>query len=278
MNEIYKPILSQEDFNVVSGWLLENALKHKQKKVLSRIATRFPKLIRTGTYPAKHLSLARSFLEDLFKNGPLPEITNPLFCKTLLEVVGGIIATQDKLYEKLERTKVALMISGLRILLVFALLHSDKYDISDVRSCLNLYFPEDLYAAHGVHWQELKELLKIQDEDESLRKMVSLSCKSARNCVFEKLKISRLKGDGSSSLKIWDSIRPCLGVLLNYLDSTLQGQSSTLERLEHGQGALENYVLAGTGDRGEEDILAFIDDLVNLRTESEFWLWSPTYR
>jgi len=282
MDGHYKPIISQDDFEEMLGWLVEHGLKHNQVRVLGRISRRFPDFMSTAPYPAKHLSLARSFLDNLFKDGPLPEITNPQFCFTLMDVVTGVLANQDRIYGVLERSKVALMISGLRFLLVLSLLSSDKYDICDVRNCLNIYFPECLYSVNSSQWIKLKKLLRAEDEQESLRKMIAASCTSARNFVAEKLKTGSKKVDSASSLKIWEGIRPCLGTLLTYLNTTLKSRQSTVECLSLSTveecGVLQGYVLDGVGKAEEEDVLAFMDDLDNLRKESAFWLWNSAER
>lgn len=273
MDSSYKPIVSQDMYDQVLSWLVEHSLKHKQSALLTRLCARHPDLLELARFPDKHLLVLHSFLFALKSRGPLPSIISPMFVLTLLDAVVKFVKFDISIFDRFDRLDVALLVCGLRFILIKDVFHSSKFNKRDVDSLLEQMFPQIGSAPDDPAWSQHKQLFRVQDDDNHLKEAIKTSTKRARIYFRNRMKnvAEENKKDVAASLmQVWSSLQSVLWSLLEYVEDMTR--PSALECLEVGLSPWMDYVKEGAGTRREEDLVAFLEDLVDLRTESRFWL------
>jgi len=258
----YKPLLSQDNFDQIVRWLIEAAFKNDHDQL---IADLFKHCKSETLKNFHHGYLLRKFLVHLKKSGPLPEITEPTFIKTLHDSILAYLLANPRLFEH-DRSKAGKLVMGLRFLTVRAILVSRKHQTKDVERALSIYF-------HPDPSQKSDEAWKSYVSDHNLQ--VSVDSASYRAISYFKSRIRNVaeikkKNDSSGALVVWDDIQPLVWTLLDLLDTS--APRTALDALVAGDSPFLDYVHRGAGDRSEETLVKFYRELRNLKTESEFWL------
>ena len=70
--------------------------------------------------------------------------------------------------------------------------------------------------------------------------------------------------------KLWPVIVPFLENITSYLRENQK--PTTLDQLKKGESPLINFILERTVDRSEDHLIEVLEEIANLRAESEFWL------
>ena len=93
----------------------------------------------------------------------------------------------------------------------------------------------------------------------------------------EKYVQSKLENDSTSKegltndvLNVWDNVKEVIGDIVQGIDRPTALEA--LENIETGLTPYLDYVCCKIGGRGEQELCSFLDTLIDLRKESQFWL------
>lgn len=260
--EPYKPILSQENFDQVVSWLIEAAFKYDHDILMAEL---FKYCKPESLSQFHHGYMLRKFLVQLRRSGPLPDIADPVFLKTLHDAVLAYLVANHRLFSD-DRKKAGKLVMGLRFLILRAVLDSRKHQIKDVERALNLYFPTEPSQNPDEAWNSYVAEHNLQESVDAAKFKSIHYIQSRIRFVAEFKK----KNNFESALKIWSEIQPLLWTLLELLETS--APRTALDALRPGDSLFLDYVHRGAGDRSEETLINFYRELRNLKTESEFWL------
>lgn len=260
----YKPLLSQESYEQISNWLLEHAFKYKYEDLKAEMR----KHSKSRAYEQHHrVHLLQTILEKLMKAGPIPSIEHPSFVKKLHDLVIEYLVCNPRVFDD-DRLGAGRMVTGLRIIIVRAILDSDAHLVSDVEKALTLYFSNDDSKGDKTE-QAWKQYVRDHNLSNEIRECCEKTMKYFRQRI-PNASTHKAENFSTSSLKVWENIKTMLWKLLDLLDTSLS--RTALDALTPGDSSFLDYVYRGIGDKSEERLLDFFRKVRNLKIESEFWL------
>ena len=136
------PFLSQAEYLSLSSCLLCHSLHSSLPSLCQAIFSTQPQLLEQLGAENKHLLFLQAYYDFSKLRGPLPDISTPIFLYNLHDsLIGLLSALEGKISQELARDKVWKLLSGVRQMLVMALICSDKFVVGEVEARIRIFFP-----------------------------------------------------------------------------------------------------------------------------------------
>jgi len=182
----------------------------------------------------------------------------------------------QSVFKRISRIKALDLLSILKLLLLRAIHYNAKFDARDTQSAFKKFFRVRQDEECPV-WRSYEKVLHLKSSDVTaeelkiIRRSLITSSRRAERYVSKRINDpEKTEGDKENNFLLWDSVKGTLWDLLDCIEKST-GRTA-LDSLTLGDHPWLDYVYRGLGTKSETALCRFLEELIELRKESEFWL------
>jgi len=280
MTEENNPIISHTELVEILQLLLCHALHNDLRSLSSKITSTFPEMLTAETStPYRQLTVFSSFFTKFLRVGPLPDICHYKFLNTLHNGVIGMVKQNSQVFHPMPISDLIKLVSGIRCLLGRAVIMEEKFVVKDIETFISKYLPTLPVTPENIKaWESLGEVLQFNVKQTNNPKMKIISTVNDRSVKYLKEKLTNLSQERARStseieasfLSLWRSIEDKLIIFMQKIKLCLE-QNIFEILIEHKNVKLKLLSRGLSRGSSEEELIAFIDHLMNVFIESQFW-------
>jgi len=284
------PKLSEKEHKELAALLGRHALRCSLPHLLTAVLAHYPHISSYTVSPDSQVFTFLAYMAEVtLIGGPLPDILRHSFLYSLHEGVRTFLTNYPIVVEKIKRTELIKMMVALRLLVLKAVLLSDKFTAKDMQGLMSAYAPrlpvmpnnrrqwEDWAAVLHLHLGEAANmdtqvLNTLQEVDK--RNEATLKYFNAQLKCIAKVRQQDRQVHIDWAVNMWSTLQHKLiqvtkvaAFLLTPAHPAVKLRSSTLPKAR----LLGTKLSQKEEEVDEEELVQFWDYICDLRTETKFW-------
>jgi len=283
------PKISEKEHKELAALLGRHALRCSLPHLLTAVLAHYPHISSYTVSPDSQVFTFLAYMSEVtLIGGPLPDILRHSFLYSLHEGVRTFLTNYPIVVEKIKRTDLIKMMVALRLLVLKAVLLSDKFTAKDMQGLMCAYAPRlpvmpknrrqwedwaavlhlDLAESANEETPVYETLQEVDKKNEALLKYFNAQLK----CIA-KVRQQDRQVHVDWAVSMWSTLQHKLvqvskvaAFLLTPAHPAAKLRSSSLPKAR-----LLGTKLSQEEEVDEEELVQFWDYICDLRTETKFW-------